>query len=183
MKKLIFIIFTLLITSKALPSSKESIIDNLMSIENVSFDFEQNINGKIEKGKCVIKYPHKINCKYSNLDKKVLISNGKSLVIKNSNGGYYLYPINKTALNYILDKNFIISEIKKADEKIMENKFINYTFSKNDNEINVFFDNKNFDLVGWQTLDIYKNLNITFLSSILKNQKIKKDLFKIPLKD
>ena len=65
----------------------------------------------------------------------------------------------------------------------MENKFINYTFSKNDNEINVFFDNKNFDLVGWKTLDIYKNLNITFLSSILKNQKIKKDLFKIPLKD
>ena len=75
---------------------------------------------------------------------KVLISNGKSLVIKNNNGSYYLYPIEKTALNYILDKNFIISEIIKSDERIIDDKFINYTFFKNDNEINIFFDKKKF---------------------------------------
>ena len=58
--------------------------------------------------------------------------------------------------------------------------FINYTIIENDSEINIFFDNKTFNLIGWQTKDIYQNLNITFLSSIKKNQVIKKNLFKIP---
>ena len=39
------------------------------------------------------------------------------------------------------------------------------------NEINVFFDNKTFNLIGWQTKDIYQNLNITYLSSIKKIRK------------
>ena len=29
-------------------------------------------------------------------------------------------------------------------------------------------------LIGWQTLDIYQNLNITYLNSIIKNQNIDK---------
>ena len=82
-----------------------------------------------------------------------------------------------------MDKNFIISEIKKAEERVIDNKFINYTFFKDENEINIFFDNKNYNLIGWQTLDIYQNLNITYLSSVIKNQKLKKNLFKIPLQD
>ena len=39
---------------------------------------------------------------------------------------------------------------------------------------------KNSNLIGWQTLDIYQNLNITYLFSIEKNRKIDKNLFKIP---
>lgn len=183
MKKIFFIIYIFFLCNNAFSSNKENIIKNLENIENIRFKFEQNINGKTEKGECVIKYPLKINCKYYNINKKVLISNGKSLVIKNNNGSYYLYPIEKTALNYILDKNFIISEIKKSDERIIDDKFINYTFFKNDNEINIFFDKKNFDIIGWQTLDIYQNLNITYLTSIIKNQKIEKNLFKIPLQN
>ena len=70
-----------------------------------------------------------------------------------------------------MDKNFIISEIRKAEERIIDDKFINYTFLKNENEINIFFDKKNSNLIGWQTLDIYQNLNITYLFSIEKNQK------------
>ena len=54
------------------------------------------------------------------------------------------------------------------------------TFVENDNEINIFFSKKNYDLIGWQTLDIYQNLSITFLSSIFKNQKIDKSLFILP---
>ncbi len=183
MKNFLIIILVLLFNNQAFSSSKESIIRNLQNTQNLKFNFEQNINGKTEQGVCVIEYPLKINCKYNNLNKKILVSNGKSIVIKNDTGSYYLYPINKTALNYILDKNFIISEIKKAEERVIKSKFINYTFFKNENEINIFFDNKNYDLIGWQTLDIYQNLNVTYLSSITKNQKLEKDLFKIPLKD
>ena len=183
MKKFFFIILIFSFNSQAFSSNKENIIQNLKDIRNIKFDFEQNINGKTEQGMCVIEYPLKINCKYNNANKKILISNGKSLVIKNNAGSYYLYPIEKTVLNYILDKNFIISEIKKAEERVIDNKFINYTFFKDENEINIFFDNKNYNLIGWQTLDIYQNLNITYLSSVIKNQKLKKNLFKIPLQD
>ena len=48
------------------------------------------------------------------------------------------------------------------------------------NEINIFFDITNHNLVGWQTLDIYQNLSITYLNSITINQKLKENLFKLP---
>ena len=38
------------------------------------------------------------------------------------------------------------------------------------NEINIFFDYDTYNLIGWQTIDIYQNLSITFLSSVIKNQ-------------
>ena len=44
----------------------------------------------------------------------------------------------------------------------------------------IFFDKNTYELIGWQTLDIYQNLSITFISSTVKNQKLKKNLFKIP---
>ena len=93
---------------------------------------------------------------------------------------YYLYPLEKTPLNLILDKNYLINKIGNVEERIVDNKFINYNFFENDNEINLFFDAKTHNLIGWQTLDLYQNLSITYLSSITKNQKLKKDLFKLP---
>ena len=50
---------------------------------NLSFNFIQTINNKNENGKCIIKYPKKIWCEYNNSNKKIIVSNGKSLVIKN----------------------------------------------------------------------------------------------------
>ena len=82
--------------------------------------------------------------------------------------------------NLILDKKFILDKIKISDEIVIENKFINYKFYQNDNEINVYFDKATYDLVGWQTVDIYQNISITYLSSIRKNQKLKKELFLLP---
>jgi outer membrane lipoprotein-sorting protein len=108
-----------------------------------------------------------------------MVSNGKSLVIKTKTS-YYLYPLEKTPLNLILDKNFLIKKIKSSNERIIENKFINFIFIEDDYEINVFFDNMNFNLIGWQTLDIYQNLSITYLTSVLKNQGLAKGLFVIP---
>ena len=179
MKKYLFILSFILLTNEVSASIKENIIHNLNSIDNIFFKFEQNINGKTENGECVIKYPKKIFCKYNLKNKKILVSNGKSLVIK-SLSSYYLYPLDKTPLDLILDKNFLIRVINNSDERIIEDKFINYSFSEKDNEINIFFDKNTYELIGWQTLDIYQNLSITFISSIIKNQKLKKNLFKIP---
>ena len=80
---------------------KQNIIQNLMDTENISFNFEQNINGKIENGNCTIQYPKKIFCEYARSNNKILVSNGKSLVIK-TRTSYYRYPLEKTPLNLIL---------------------------------------------------------------------------------
>ena len=178
--RLIFqIIFFIAFSTIALASTKKNIIQNLKGIENVTFDFEQNINGKLENGQCIIQYPKKINCKYNLKNQKVLVSNGKSLVIKTKNS-FYIYSLERTPLNFILDKQYLLKKIKKLKEREIDNKYINFFFTENDHEINLFFDKKTFNLIGWQTLDIYQNLSITYISSIIKNKQIKENLFILP---
>ena len=171
-------------------SSNYDLMNDLMSlgshrlwktkmIENINFDFEQNINGKIEKGNCTIEYPKKIYCKYNLGNQKILVSDGKSLIIKTT-ASYYKYSLEKTPLNYLLDKEFLIKKINETNARIVQKKFINFKFTENENEINVFFNINNFRLLGWQTLDIYQNLSITYLSSISVNQNLKRNLFNLP---
>jgi len=88
--------------------------------------------------------------------------------------------LEKTPLNLILDKNYLLEKINTLQEKIVEDKFVRFTFIENDNEINIFFNKENYNLIGWQTLDIYQNLSITYLYSVLKNQNLDKNLFVLP---
>ena len=163
-------------------NNKTQIIENLEKTKNLSFEFEQNINGKIENGSCIIEYPKKIFCKYLKNNNKVLVSNGKSLVIKTTTS-FYRYSLQKTPLDLILDKKYLIKKINNLNAKIIDQSFINYTIMENNNEINIFFDNKTFDLIGWKTKDLYQNLSITLLSSIQINQKISNNIFKLPLQN
>ena len=179
MKKKIIILFLIFSISETSASIKEKIINNLESTNNLSFNFEQNKNNKIENGKCILSYPKKIFCKYDLSNQKTLVSNGKSIVIKTSSS-YYLYPLEKTPLNLILNKNYLLNKIIKLEERVIDNKFINYKFFESDYEINIFFDYDTYNLIGWQTIDIYQNLSITFLSSVIKNQKLKNNLFNLP---
>jgi outer membrane lipoprotein-sorting protein len=177
-----FLILIYLITfSYGYANNKDKIIENLRNTENLNFEFEQNINGKIENGNCTIYYPKKIYCKYIQ-NNKILVSNGKSLVIKTQTS-FYRYPLNKTPLNLILDKKFLIKNVNNLKEKKLDGSRISFEIEKNNNEINVFFDDKTFNLIGWKTKDIYQNLNVTYLSSILKNQQVNKNLFKLPTQD
>jgi outer membrane lipoprotein-sorting protein len=182
MKKKILIIYLFLNFFLPLEAAlKEEIISNLKKTNNLTFNFKQTINQKTEKGNCVIEYPKKIFCLYNNSKKKILISDGKMLVIKNqeSNLGY-IYPLNKTPLDLILNKNYLISQIEKLEGRIIDKKYLNFTLKNNDNKINIFFDNQTLNLIGWQTEDIYQNLVITFISEIKINQKIDKNIFKLP---
>ena len=179
MFRYIYFLFFLLLTSNCFASDKENIVANLKSTQNFNFDFEQNINGKIEKGNCVIEYPKKIYCEYDLSNKKILVSNGKSLVIKTISS-YYRYPLDKTPLNLILDKNFLIEKIYELNERIIDDNYINFIIEEKNNEINIFFDKNTFNLIGWQNTDIYQNFNITFLSLVNKNEIIPKNLFLLP---
>lgn len=182
MKKYILIIFLIFFNTQASAVIKERIIKILSDINNVTFDFEQNVGGVIENGTCTIEYPKKIFCKYKLGNQKMLVSDGKSLVIK-TNSSYYLYPLNKTPLYFILNKKFLLNKINDLNERIIDNKFVNFKFKENNNEISIFFDLKTYNLIGWQTLDIYQNITITYLSSIKKNRNLDKDIFLIPQRD
>ena len=167
--------------SPVFSSTKEKIISHMQLTNNLSFNFTQTINNNNENGKCIIKYPKKIWCEYNNSNKKIIVSNGKSLVIKNSNkGSYYLYPLSRTPLNFLLDKTYLISKIKIIEPREIDSKYLNFNFFENSNEINVFFDMRSLNLIGWQTEDIYKNLAVTFISSVKINQKINNKIFILP---
>ena len=181
MLKYYFIFIFFILFSNAQASNKIKIIKNLQNTENLSFKFEQNINGKVENGNCIIQYPKKIYCKYIK-NNKILVSNGKSLVVK-TRTSFYRYALKKTPLNLILDKNFLIRKISNLKEQILDKTYINFEIVENDNEISIFFDDQTFNLIGWQTKDIYQNVNVTYLYSIKVNQQINKNLFKLPIQN
>ena len=179
MLRFFLIFFLSILSSYSNAEIKDKIIQNLKNTKNLDFKFEQNINGKIENGNCTIEYPKKIFCEYARSNNKVLVSNGKSLVIK-TRTSYYRYPLEKTPLNLILDKNFLIDKILNIEERIIDENLVNFTILEKDNEINIFFDKESYELIGWQNTDIYQNFNITYLSSIRKNRVLSKNLFRIP---
>ena len=179
MLKYTVILILLFLITKSNASNKDKIIENLRNIKNLDFKFEQNINGKIENGNCTIEYPKKIFCEYAKSNNKILVSNGKSLVIKTITS-YYRYPLVKTPLNFILDKEFLINKINFLEERIVDESLINYTIKENDIEINLFFNKETYDLIGWQNTDVYQNFNITFISLTGKNRILSKNIFKLP---
>ena len=181
MFRLLLIFFFTFLTFYSKADNRNKIIQNLNNTLNFSFKFEQNINGKIESGNCTVEYPKKIYCNYDK-NNKVLVSNGKSLVIKTTSS-YYRYPIEKTPLNLILDKNFLINKIYSLEEKIIDDTYISYSVVENESKTEVFFDVISLELIGWKTKDIYQNTTLTLLSSVSKNQKIKKKLFKLPVQN
>ena len=179
---LFILLFLFCIPKLSNASNKQNIINNLNKTNNISFSFIQTIDGKDEKGECIIKYPKKIFCEYERRKNKVLISNGRSLVIKN-NKQYYRYPIKKTPFEFLLDKKFLINKIKSSEPSKVEDKFLFFQIMENNNNINVFFSQKNYELVGWQIEDVYQNLAVTYIFNTSINQDIDDKIFKLPTID
>ena len=181
MSRLVAIFILLNFYDSALASVKEDLILKMQITNNLSFNFIQTINDKRESGKCILEYPKKIYCEYDEINEKIIISNGNSLVIKtNNSNNYNIYPLNKTPLEYLLDKEYIIFKIRMLEPRDIDDKYINFEIIENNNKINIFFDKKNLNLIGWQTEDIYQNLSVTFISSVKINQKIDEKKFILP---
>ena len=179
LRVIILLFFSFYIPANSTP--KDKIISQMKLTNNLSFNFIQTIDDKSESGKCILGYPKKIYCEYDEKNKKIIISNGSSLVIKtNNSNNYNVYPLDKTPLEYLLDKEYIISKIRMLEPREIDDKYLNFRIIENNNEINIFFDKKSLNLIGWQTEDIYQNLSITFISSVKINQKIDEKKFILP---
>ena len=63
---------------------------------------------------------------------------------------------------------------------IVNNKYLRFKFIEGDNQINIFFDINSYNIIGWQNVDIYQNLVITYLFNLEKNIQIKKNQFRLP---
>jgi len=64
--------------------------------------------------------------------------------------------------------------------KLVNERYFNFNIENNGNKINIFFDKNSYDLIGWQTEDIYQNLVITYIYNIKKNKNIDEKLFNLP---
>ena len=178
--KIFIIIFFFLFQNLANASIKSKIINNFKLIENFKFNFVQKIGKKIEKGECIIAYPKKIFCKYDDRYNKILVSNGKSLLINSDRSNqYYRYKLEKTPLNLILDKNFLINKIKDAEN--LSNSLSNYSFKviHEQTTLIIHFDKNSLNLNGWTTNDIYQNKVETKILNIQNNLMINNNIFKI----
>jgi len=181
MLRVLFLVCLISLSSEVNANNKDQIINKLKNTSNLNFDFEQNINGKIEFGNCTIQYPKKMFCDYDKKN-KIIVSNGKSLVIK-STSSYYRYPLDKTPLYFILDKNFLLKKIYELDEEIINNSLVKFTIKEKNQSIEIFFDIDNYNLIGWQTKDIYQNTAVTLLYSVKSNQNVDQKIFKTPLQN
>ena len=183
MKKIsLIIIFFFFLQNNLIASNKVNIINKLNKTENISFNFIQTINGKDEKGKCIIKYPKKIFCNYDTRNNKILVSNGSSLVIKNDRQ-YYRYPIKSTPFEFLLDKKFLLQKINSSKLNDVDGNYILLKISEKNNNINIFFSKDNYHLIGWQVEDVYQNLVVTYIFNTSINNIVDEKLFKLPSQD
>ena len=178
---LFYLLFGSLFFQNLLADEKELIIEQLGKIENLTFNFEQIINNKKETGVCFLVFNNKLKCEYyeDNKEKEILI-NGKSLVVmqKRYNKNYF-YPLSKSPFSNILNKESLINFIKEAKMELNENIDLVY-LDKEDQKITIYFDKKNFNLLGWKIKD--KLQNYIFFSLKIKsvNKKYNDKIFLIP---
>ena len=178
-KKTFLVSIFLIIKTSSLANEKDQIVAQLNSLNSLEFTFDQLINEKAEKGSCLLEFPGKLKCNYFDDKKKELVINNKRLAItqKRYNKTYH-YPISKSPFLNILYKDKLL-EIVQLGELEVNDQIIKLIYF-GDNEITVFFDQKNLDLKGWEIKDQYNN-NINFsLNIVAKNDVFKKGTFKVP---
>ena len=111
----------------------------------------------------------KINDLKKNLEKKNFL-----YLLYGSNIGHIEETINNILIPFLTKNVFSYEENEILSHST---DFVQSILNKS------FFDNETFNLIGWQTKDIYQNMNITYLSSIQINQKVDKNLFKLPIQN
>ena len=184
-KKLNIISFTfffyLFFINSSQANFQEKLINKYKAIDTLSFDFTQKIRDKVEFGNCYIKYPLLMKCEYPK-KKKSIITNGKKFaIVKRRYKKIYYYPLKKTPLFYLLNKENILNVIQNYEPTIINSNIIEYELTGNNlNKVNIFFDKNSLEFLGWKTMDAYSNEVNFLIRNIKTNIPIKNEIFKIP---
>ena len=137
-------------------NEKQLIINQLIDINNITFDFEQLTNQKKEVGTCILVFDNKLRCNYQDSMKKEIVVNGKTLIVKKKRyDKIYFYPISNSPFMKILNKDGLLNLIKKSNYAL--NNKIELTYTDNNNKIIIFFDKENHNIIGWQVDDQLQN--------------------------
>ena len=178
-----FFLFFFLVLSYSLNSyadEKQLIIKQLLKINNFTFDFEQITQGKIEIGTCLLVFDNKLKCNYiDDKQKEIIINNKKLVIIQKRYNKIYFYPISKSPFLKILSKNSLISLVRGSNLELNDNIDLIYV-DESGGKITVFFNKKDYDLIGWKMEDQLQNEIYFSLEIQSKNIEIDNNIFKIP---
>ena len=122
-----------------------------------------------------------MKCEYPK-KKKSIITNGKKFaIVKRRYKKIYYYPLKKTPLFYLLNKENILNIIQNYEPILINSNIIEYELTDdNSNKMNIFFDKNSLNLSGWKTIDAYSNEVSFLIKNIETNILIKNEIFKIP---
>ncbi len=177
----LLIIFLLGSFSTLKADVKKNIIENINTSETLKFNFIQLTNNKEENGVCFLKRPHYLKCIYKDKNLKELIVNKKQLVIYHKRyEKIYNYPLSKSFFSEILNRKKFSDMITQGTLIEKDDIFLVKCYIEEKGEIVFYFNNKNFDLKGWDLISLnYSKINFKISNSI-KGFEIKKKFFDIP---
>ena len=156
-KVLISLFFSIIFFSNVQANEKQYIIDQILRINNFTFNFEQITKEKVENGSCLIQFDNKLKCNYNDkLQKEVIINNKKLVILQKRYNKIYYYPVSKSPFLNILNKKKLIGLIKKSDLVLNDNIELVY-LEENKEKIKVFFNKNNYELIGWLVQDNFQN--------------------------
>ena len=153
---------------KAKASEKDKIIENLKKINSIKFNFIQITNDATENGNCLIVYPKKMRCLYEE-NKEIIVNDDYLFLINKKENKSYNYNIKDTPLGIMLDKENIIEKLSKVEKfnKIDKN-IIAIIDLDSQESIEVYFNSKGMNLVGWKI----KNYDKSTLEFLMNNISI-----------
>ena len=178
---LLIIFFFLFFINYSQANFQEQLINKYKTINTLSFDFTQTVGDKVEFGNCYIKYPLLMKCEYPK-KKKSIIANGKKFaIVKRRYKKIYYYPLKKTPLFYLLNKENILNLIQNYEPTLINSNIIKYEYTDiNSNKVSILFDKNSLNLSGWKTIDAYSNEVSFLIKNIETNIPINNEIFKIP---
>jgi len=168
-------------SSLSYSSFQKDLTNKYKTINTLSFNFTQKVGDKIETGNCYIKYSLLMNCEYPKKKKFIIVDGKKFAIVKKRYKKIYYYPLKKTPLFFLLDKNKILNLVENYKPTSINKDIMEYeVLGKKSSKVKIFFSKKNLNLLGWKTIDAYSN-EVNFIIKNLKiNLLIEKSAFKIP---
>jgi outer membrane lipoprotein-sorting protein len=182
MKRLIYAVLTVLLffCNQLNASEKKKIIENLQTINSLQFNFTQLSSNGQENGSCILIYPKKMRCIYDGQKKEILINDNYLYLINKEENKNYNYSIKDTPLGVMLDKENLIEKLSNIEKFNISNNFIIATVDISSTEsIDIYFEPKNFTILGWRIKNYDKSTLEFMMKNIIANVN-SDEKFKIP---